>query len=279
MKLILGTAQFDNSYGIGRQHKIDAFEAHAILEYAFEIGIRHLDTSPDYGLAHKLISENSKKFNIHTKIRDLNNVENDLESIASQINRDLIDIIYIHDPKISSLPLEDFDLLLTFQGKMYDKLGISVYCLDEFYNSIKLGIFQVIQVPMNLLDKRFKEVLDIASELGGTKIIARSILLQGLLARSSTQVPKKLLHIRNQIFEVENLAQRHKFSMTELAIRWAVSQDNLDGITIGVESVSQLKNIVDIFRKGKLTENILREIEQINVLDISHLDPRFWNDN
>jgi len=279
MKLILGTAQFDNSYGVGRKHDIDAYEAHAILEYAFEMGIRHLDTSSDYGRAHEYISENKKNFNIQTKIRNLNNVEKDLHSIVSHINQDTIDLLYIHDSKISSLPLEDFNLLLTFQGKVYDKLGISVYCLDEFYNSIKLGIFQVIQVPMNLLDKRFKDVLDKDSEFAGTKVIARSVLLQGLLARSSTQVPKKLLHIRDQIFEVEKLARKHKFSMAELAIRWAVSQDKLDGITIGVESVTQLENIIDFFRKGKLKGDILREIEQINVSDIMHLDPRFWDVN
>jgi aryl-alcohol dehydrogenase-like predicted oxidoreductase len=67
--------------------------------------------------------------------------------------------------------------------------------------------------------------------------------------------------------------------MAELAIRWAVSQDKLDGITIGVESVIQLENIIDFFRKGKLKGDILREIEQINVSDIMHLDPRFWDVN
>ena len=66
MQLILGTAQFDNNYGILRANQIDQNSAEFILNLAYQLGIRIIDTSMDYGNAHQFLCENKNVFTIQT---------------------------------------------------------------------------------------------------------------------------------------------------------------------------------------------------------------------
>jgi predicted aldo/keto reductase-like oxidoreductase len=65
-------------------------------------------------------------------------------------------------------------------------------------------------------------------------------------------------------------------SLIEFSIRWAMSQEYLDGLVIGVESGPQLMEIVDIFKKGALAKNILNSVDKINLDEESMIDPRSW---
>ena len=68
-KLILGTVQFGLNYGInntiGKMSEDKVFE---LLETAYDLGIRTLDTAEAYGNAHSVISnfhkQSKKRFNI-----------------------------------------------------------------------------------------------------------------------------------------------------------------------------------------------------------------------
>jgi predicted aldo/keto reductase-like oxidoreductase len=65
-------------------------------------------------------------------------------------------------------------------------------------------------------------------------------------------------------------------SLIEFSIRWAMSQEYLDGLVIGVESGTELIEIVDIFKKGALTKNIVKSVDEIDLDNESLLDPRSW---
>ena len=65
-KIILGTAQFGLDYGINNQSgKVTDKDINQILNYAFENGIKELDTASAYGNSEVLIGsfiKKSKKF-------------------------------------------------------------------------------------------------------------------------------------------------------------------------------------------------------------------------
>lgn len=73
-KLILGTVQMGLPYGINNSvGKVSLKDSHSILEYAFENGIKLLDTAEAYGNAHQVIgsfhhSRPEKTFEIITKL-------------------------------------------------------------------------------------------------------------------------------------------------------------------------------------------------------------------
>jgi aryl-alcohol dehydrogenase-like predicted oxidoreductase len=276
LQLILGTAQFDNNYGISRANQIDQNSAEFILNLAYQLGIRIIDTSMDYGNAHQFLCENKNVFTIQTKVKSLEDPAETLNTILSQLNLNIIDLIYIHDSSLSSLNVEHFRKILSYQGVKYKKLGISVYTKEEFINSVAMGIFQVIQIPLNLLDRRIDSKLREKAKNSGIEIMARSIFLQGILAKGSPKVPHKLLPIKNKVKIFEDLSNLNNMSLIEFSIRWAMSQEYLDGLVIGVESGTQLMEIVDIFKKGALAKNILSSADEINLDEESLIDPRSW---
>ena len=103
-KLVLGTVQFGLNYGInnsnGKPTKQNVFK---ILSYAYENGIRYLDTAELYGNAHDIIGEfhkknPSKKFNIITKLPHHFNedIDSKINIYLSQLNVDYLHGILFH---------------------------------------------------------------------------------------------------------------------------------------------------------------------------------------
>lgn len=276
MQLIIGTAQFDNNYGIIRKNRIDTEIASNILNNAYKLGVKIVDTAFEYKSAHQIIGKNKNSFVVHTKIKNIVNPEDTLNLILSQLNRNTIDLLYIHDSSLINSPVGDFSQILKFQGQKFSKLGISVYTLEEFDKSVKLGIFQVIQIPLNLLDRRFNSQIRSVCKDRGIELIARSIFLQGLLTFSHTNLPHQFSFVKPQFLELERIANEESISLPELALRWILSQIHLDGLIVGIESVQQLEEIIKIAKNGKLREKVLSEIETVEVDNVTLLDPRTW---
>ena len=60
-------------------------------------------------------------------------------------------------------------------------MGVSTYSLQETEKTIKEGIWDVIQLPFNLMDQRQEALFSLASQ-GGIGILIRSVLLKGILS-------------------------------------------------------------------------------------------------
>ncbi|MCC7554244.1 MAG: aldo/keto reductase [Methanobacteriaceae archaeon] len=108
-ELILGTAQLGLLYGVnnkkGKPNKEESFK---ILEYAYNNGIRILDTASGYGESEKIIGEYSdlsgNQFEIITKLGSIDESREMLSFLNQQINNSLynlgkkcIEIYLIHN--------------------------------------------------------------------------------------------------------------------------------------------------------------------------------------
>ena len=72
MKIGIGTANFDQKYGINKSKIKSSKEIHNILNLAMFSGIKILDSSPCYGNSEKLLGKNKlDNFKIITKIKIL----------------------------------------------------------------------------------------------------------------------------------------------------------------------------------------------------------------
>lgn len=276
MEFILGTAQFSGNYGIAKSNNVTNDIAVNILKKAIDLGISTLDTSTAYGNAHKIIGQNKFKFKIHTKIKKLTNLEMQFDSIQEDLNSEMIDVIYLHDSKMVHAPISELMPLLNMKGTRYTNIGISVYTLEEYRKSLNLGIFQFIQIPLNVLDRKFNQNERKLASMKGVKLIARSILLQGLLATENKNLPIFLSNLKRPLEDLSSLATSESLSIREMAIKWALSLEDLDGIILGVDNQDQLTELFDIFNSKKLSPNLVKDIENIEILDSNILDPRNW---
>jgi aryl-alcohol dehydrogenase-like predicted oxidoreductase len=276
MEFILGTAQLSGNYGIANSNSVTNDIAANILNKAIELGISTLDTSGAYGNAHKIIGQNKLKFKIHTKIKELTNLELQFNTIQKDLNSDVIDVVYLHDPKMAYAPISELMPLLNLKGSRYTHLGISVYTLEEYRKSLNLGVFQFIQIPLNVLDRKFNQNERKLASKKGVKLIARSVLLQGLLAAVKIDLPIYLSDLKRPFSDLSSIAAGDSLSIRELAIKWALSLEDLDGMVLGVDNPAQLIELFNIFNSRKLSPVMLKNIENIEISDSNILDPRNW---
>jgi aryl-alcohol dehydrogenase-like predicted oxidoreductase len=282
-KIVLGTAQFGMDYGIanlsGKPSKKEMFE---ILDLAWGKGVRRFDTAPGYGselILGEFISANGlqNEVKVLTKIPHVENhldYENALKiSTASSLKKlgCPIDVLFFHNPMDSGLlkkhPLFFENLLCEFQ---VSTLGVSVYEPQEVDDLLDSPFELAFQFPFNVLDRRFEKV-----NMPQGKRYSRSIFLQGLLASPNglrMDAPEELLILQKEFHKkLASLDVRP----VDFAIYSVVNNKIIDYFLVGVDSVNQIKHILN-------TENIKQQVtklldEYTFNIDKNLLDPRKWN--
>ena len=102
------------------------------------------------------------------------------------------------------------------------------------------------------------------------------MLLQGLLAAIKFDLPISLSSLKNPLSDLSSIASEESLTLRELAIKWALSLEGLDGLVLGVDNPVQLVELFNIFNSGKLSPIISKNIEKIEISDSNILDPRNW---
>jgi aryl-alcohol dehydrogenase-like predicted oxidoreductase len=285
-KLILGTVQFGLPYGINNSiGKVSPQEVERVLIEAYNNGVRTLDTAYAYGNAHQLIGQFHAKypqsvFDIITKLpKDFNpdDIEHQVHQYLRELNIQSIQTLMFH-------AFEDFERtdngivsLLKLKNQMIiSNIGVSIYNNQQFEKAIKNEYIDVVQLPFNLLDNinLRGDLLKKAKQMG--KIIhARSVFLQGLFLKDLESSHPVVLSLKSQLAVLKNITLNKKIAMNQLAMLYVLSQNEIDGILIGVDSHQQLNENLKVLEMS-LSKNIEEEINSIHVKDVDLLNPSLW---
>lgn len=184
-KIILGTAQFTNNYGISNnESKISASK---LFMFAKK-NIGYIDISNKYFKSNNVpnyIKKNKLKKCIKINFSEKKDF---IKQINAQIkNFNNIYCVLIHNPndlynkKIKNI----IDYLLFLKKiKKIKKVGSSIYTVSDFKQTLKVfdNKPDIIQLPINIIDRTFlnKKIVSIIIK-NKIEIHARSIFLQGLL--------------------------------------------------------------------------------------------------
>ena len=161
--------------------------------------------------------------------------------------------------------------------KIIKKIGISIYDpkeLDDFYHHD----FDIIQGPFNIIDQRIKKSgwLD-QIQKDKKEFHARSIFLQGLLAQNSKKkIPSKFLKWEKFWDDWFNWHNLNALSTTHTCLSFALSEPKINYVIIGVDNVTQVKQIFDLYKKDKVQTNLLNDLKNIIINDQNLIDPRNW---
>jgi len=201
-RLVLGTAAFGQAYGISNSNTPTTNrEIHSILEYCLGNGINTLDTAQSYGDSEKILGENGiKKFRVVTKIFcDRNYKKGELElKVRASLKR-------LGIQKCHGILIHNEDALQGQQGGVIaielralvelgltEKIGFSTYDPKEADIILSRHQLDLVQIPMNLFDRRAVEGGFIEKwSLNRTEVHLRSIFLQGLLLKKPVTTQKK----------------------------------------------------------------------------------------
>ena|SRR3990167_5921972 len=280
-EIALGTAQFGLNYGIaGRGEVVPRKEVYQILERAWDLGIRRIDTAPVYGTIEKGLKTLLKKypFKVVSKIPFVP-VHLDKDDIAhfilnnirrSQNNlEDSLDILLFH--RSDDLFTEHANFIWEVASKALKnlniRLGVSCYSPDELRNLCKRFPIQVSQVPGNAFDQRLK----LSHGIPNVEIHLRSVFLQGILLLSTDQISVKLPKAKEALKNWRAWCEENNLSPLQGALNFVKFHPDISYCVIGVDRLSQLE---EIYNCWTTLQSMKTHPPRVDDLDI--IDPRCW---
>lgn len=247
-KIILGTVQLGLPYGINNiEGKPTEAEANKILDFAFSNGVTSLDTADNYGEALQVIG----KYKALTKrsFRIINKFKVDETILFEKLNRSLnllqvpslFCYMYHHFPDYESGSVIQ-DLRELKKKGLTEKIGISLYNVNQLSQVVDDADIDVIQIPVNILDlNKEKEELLIKAKESGKEVHARSIYLQGLFLKNSASLTGNLTEMKPYLEMIKRTSLTHNIDVKKAALNFVLQKKFVDCVVLGIDHVSQLK--------------------------------------
>lgn len=274
-KIVLGTVQFGLQYGVNSAGRPSEETVKSILSEAAKGGITILDTSSAYGNSEEILGESitsDEDFKIVSKYPKgeipvaemFNGSLNRLK--VKQLYSYLLHHfeVYKNNPKV----WDEF-VALKESGKV-QKIGFSLYTPEELQFILdNKSPFDLIQIPFNILDKKFLPLMKELHEKG-VEIHVRSTFLQGLFFKDRETLPEKLKPMKKYLLQMDDYSKATGLSISEIALNYNLHNPYIDGVLIGVDNVEQLKINLDSVKNTPI------DIE-IEVKEQELLNPVNWN--
>ena len=269
MKLAIGGAQFGLDYGLSNENKRTKLdELIKILDFCLTEKINVIDTAMAYGNSEKQLGlAGVKGFKVITKIpAGINKINIDIYSyISSLIEKSLKDL---NVTKIYGLLLHQSMDLMSKNGEiiykcledfksqdMISKIGISIYDPHELETLIPNFGIDIVQAPYNLIDRRIEDDQWIIKlEKKKIQLYTRSVFLQGLLLMNKDNRPKYFKKWSNLFDNIDNHLIKNKLSPLEHSLNAVMHNKSVERLIVGVENLKQIKSIVKVLKKNKMTE-------------------------
>ena len=293
-EIAFGSVEIGMPYGIGIENREDMLSEEGAIELlnkALDRGINFFDTARMYGNSEQIIGKAFKnrrnEIVLCTKCRHLKDhngelpkgaeidkiIINSFNESLDALKTDFIDVLMLH--QVDNEILENREIADTFlklkrEGRI-KATGISTYTIEETKKAIDLGIWDVIQLPFNLMDQRQASLFEQARQKG-VGIVVRSILLKGLLSDRGKNLHPALKDVEKHIEKFDVFLDRISLSLPELAIKFGLSYPEVSAVLVGLDKMAYLKQTL------KAANGIyLNEEELERVIDLSYPDPSFLN--
>ena len=205
-------------------------------------------------------------------------IESSLHQSLNVLKTDYVDVFMLHQANTAILNHEE--IANTFENlKKEGKVratGASTYSFEESVLAIEKGIWDVIQLPFNLLDQRQKVLFPKACEKG-VGLVIRSVLLKGLLSDRGKNLHPALADVEQHIARYDSLLKDETYPLSTLAIKYVLSFPEITTALVGIDSFSYLYQSVDAANGQYLDKNTMEQAEKLAYPDPSFIDLPYWN--
>lgn len=292
-KIGLGTAQWGLRYGIAnRRGQPSLDQIRAILVEAAQARVVLLDTASAYGDSERLLGELdviSSGFRVFTKTHRLYAETITKESVLvlrdaffeslGRLRCDRVDGLLVHHVGDVLVPGGEriWELMETLKkDRFVSRIGVSVYYPWEVERLLDRFDVDVVQLPFNIYDQRFRSSGVLARlQSANIQVHARSALLQGLLVMQAEELPAYFDSIREHHARLHAKLASNGLSPVRAALLFCLKQPDIDNVIVGCETVRQLQEIVEIgVGDGDGLPEFLRDY---GVEDERMLDPSRWD--
>jgi aryl-alcohol dehydrogenase-like predicted oxidoreductase len=287
----LGTVQFGADYGISnRNGPPSEAEVAAILACAVETGMGYLDTAPSYADAEALIGRHlpsGHRMRIITKLPPIEDVaivprHKEVMRTALTASLERLRVTQVHGVLIHracDLAKPGWQHLLDAlhearSRSMTEYIGVSVYDEDDLALVISCFRPDIVQLPINALDRRLARSGWLARlHAAGIKVHARSLFLQGLLLMDLATIPEFFTPLRVTLAKLHATWAAERLTPLQACLRCILHTAEVDVAIVGVNRLKELRDIQAV--DARLNDEI-GELEFLSEIDPIFLDPRRW---
>lgn len=268
-----------------------------VIRRAWELGINYIDTAPSYYDSEEVIGEALSSFDadfiVSTKMGDLpakdyrpqdkEFLRERLERSFRRLRRNHVNMVMIHEPDNPERFYDWWADKETYQGPVLDLLreyrdagrldhiGLGGMSTTEMTRLINSGKFEVVLTAFNysLLFQEAATCVLPAAKRHGMGVIAGSPLQQGAFAKiydeGLVHHPARWLSVlrRRQFLKLYELVNDCKIPLPELALRFVLSNPDIQMVLTGARSVEELELNVAAAERGPLPQEILDAVGDI----------------
>jgi len=282
-KLALGTAQFGMSYGIANTSgQVSRDEAKAILELASVNGIDTIDTAIAYGESEACLGDvGVENFRVATKLPPLPDgvttieewIEGEVEASLKRLRLDSLYVLLLHRSVQFGIPAVRTALERLKQGGKVQKIGVSIYSPDDLDAIPVVGALDIVQAPLNLVDRRLVTGGWLDRLHGdGIEIHTRSAFLQGLLVMPRSSIPDRFARWGGLWDAWHAWLSANSLSPIHACLAYALSFPQVDRVVVGVETAQQLSQLIEA-----ATEPMNIEFPDIASTEEQLINPSLWS--
>lgn len=276
-KIALGTVQFGLDYGISNTSgQVLQDEVRLILNYCKEVGVNYIDTARAYGESEKVLGTNDLGgLNLITKI--IPGCATDAAALASvktslgQLDVESVYGLLYHSFSDWKNKNVSWNYLKELREEFgIKKIGFSLYSPEELTAILDAGIIpDLIQVPFNILDQRFTELLMETRNLG-IEVHTRSVFLQGLFFKCPQNLPAHFDSIKPKLSRFREALNNENATIAATCLNFVASRPFIDRVVIGVLNMNQLKtNLAGLQNANqyKLTDYFGYRCENLEIIN------------
>ena len=286
-KLALGTANFGLDYGLtNTSGKISITELENILFVAEEAGIEVVDTAQAYGDSEARLGVlfNEHQFKVVTKIGvdlKIDHIKNGISRLVAKsckkLNQSRLYAVMLHRPEAL---LEDQgrivikELLMLKERGIISKIGVSIYSPEILVEITKRLSLDIVQAPFNIFDQQiFSSGWSDKLKSSGVEIHTRSVFLQGLLLIQHSSLHTYFSNNWPDLFDAwYKFLKDNDADALQVALNFALKQDWIDKVVVGVDSVLQLRSLLEIEQSS-----MPMDFPQLECNNPNLINPSQWN--
>jgi spore coat polysaccharide biosynthesis protein SpsF len=303
-ELVLGSVQLGLPYGAAnRTGQPSRPAALRLVHRAADAGISSFDTARAYGEAEDRLGEAfasdpaPRKYHTVTKLAPLSDLPADASRDAARAAvEDSVgqSLRALQRTKLDCLLLHRAEHMTSHGGAVWERLiemleegtvlalGVSVQSPEEALAALACRDVQHIQLPFNLLDKRWRNAGVIAAieARAHVTIHVRSAYLQGILAARDMSVWPAIDGVDAAALTalIDRLTREFgRESPADLCLAYARGQGWVDGVVVGMETEDQLDTNLRLFARRPLAPEDCARIESmIPAVPDALVDPANW---
>jgi aryl-alcohol dehydrogenase-like predicted oxidoreductase len=245
-KLALGTVQFGLDYGISNDSgQTSKAEVKRILEEASSYGVKTIDTARAYGNSEEVLGQTGvHQFDVVTKLNPAElhklSVKEQVQNSLQKLNITQLYGLLFHNAESALTNPEAVNSLQKLKEEgLVKKTGYSLYTPDELNKLLdKYPLPDIIQVPFNILDKRFEPQL-VKLHNHGVETHTRSTFLQGLFFMKLDGLDSFFNPVKPLIAAMQR-ESTSKQALASYLLQEVLQFGFIDKVVIGVNTADQL---------------------------------------